>query len=72
MFAKDDGHQIYRVNVTGTLAWHLGHEGVAGSVLYVSADPSSMPPTVGWQLGPDLSVGTPPAPSSVVCVSTCT
>ena len=49
----------------------MGHEGVAGSVLYVNVGPSasSMPPAAGWQLGPDLSVGTPPAPAGVVCSS---
>lgn len=72
VFAKDATHQIYRTNVTGAadgLAWHLGDEGVAGSVLYVNVGPSAplMPPAAGWQLGPDQSVGTPPAPAGVVC-----
>ena len=63
----DEAHQLYRVAFAGAEhVWHLGHIGVAGSVLY--ANPianASMPPPTGWRASGSASYL--PAPRWVRC-----
>lgn len=79
VFYKDASHQVYPVTYTSShganvTAWHLGHDGVAGSVLYAritaqGAD-GSMPPSFGWMLYPGFHSHTEvaPAPALLRCL----
>ena len=58
-----NGHrEIYLVNfpVSALPEWHLAHEGVVGSVLYINRNPlamkaaGNMPPSWGWIVGMNI------------------
>ena len=58
-----NGHrEIYLVNfpVSALPEWHLAHEGVVGSVLYINRNPlamkaaGNMPPSWGWTVGMNI------------------
>jgi hypothetical protein len=59
MYVKDASHQIYPFNVSGSWQWHLAHNGVAGSLLYLNTNSEAIkaaptpdvPPSWGWSLG---------------------
>ena len=78
MFVKDTSHQIYRFNVSGSWQWHLAHNGVAGSVLYINTNPQAIkaaptqdePPSWGWSLGAinaSSHFELAPAPEALAC-----
>lgn len=78
MYVKDTSHQIYRFNVSGLWQWHLAHDGVAGSVLYINSNPEAIkaaptqdePPSWGWSLGAinaSSHFELAPAPEALAC-----
>ena len=77
LFVKDASHQIYPQNISGSWQWHLAHEGVAGSVIYLNANQAAIraasggePPSWGWGLGSVHAashVQIAPAPAALVC-----